>query len=105
MRPAAELRRVRRGLGRARTKTEEIMGDRDILDDRDEDARDDAAIVRRLNRVLTIVQKANARLTAISAVSISPGPPDGPALCDSIVAEAGNTVTLASEIKAKFLRG
>ena len=78
------------------------MGDRDIIDEIDDDSADNTAISRRLNRALAIQQKVTARLNAILTVAVSPGPPDGPTTCDAIVTEANNSITAAQSIKRKF---
>lgn len=65
------------------------------IDDRDETATDAAAIVRRLNKVIAIQQRANKRLELIAPNVPNPGPPELPTLVSSIVTEAQKTITLA----------
>jgi hypothetical protein len=72
------------------------------IDDQDERGSDDAAIVRRLNKALRIQQKVTTRLNRILSVSVQPGPPEGPGLCDQIIAEANRSIATAEEIKRAF---
>jgi hypothetical protein len=76
--------------------------DRDIIDERDEDGRDAAAIERRLTRALKVQTKVTTRMNAILSVAQNPGPPTGPQLCDQIVAQAQATITAAQSIKRIF---
>jgi hypothetical protein len=72
------------------------------IDDADERGTDNDAIARRLTKALAIQQKVTRRLTRIASVAVNPGPPNGPRLCDDIIAEANATIAKANEIKRKF---
>ena len=76
--------------------------DRDIIDERDEDGQDAAAIERRLTKALRVQAKVTARLQAILGHASNPGPPIGPQLCDQIVTEAQASITAAQSIKRIF---
>lgn len=75
------------------------------IDDADDRGTDNDAIARRLTKALRIQTKVTARLTRILSVSVQPGPPNGPQLCDDIVAEANRTILKAQEIKRVFTGG
>lgn len=72
------------------------------IDDADDRGTDNDAIARRLTKALAIQGKVTKRLTRILSVSVQPGPPTGPQLCDDIVAEANATIAKANEIKRVF---
>lgn len=76
--------------------------DRDIIDERDEDATDSAALARRLQRCLIISEKLVRRLTTIEAGWQSPGPPDGPQILDGIIAQSNLAIDTANRIKAFY---
>jgi hypothetical protein len=62
-------------------------------------------IAARLNAVLGIQTKNTGRLEAISSVSVNPGPPEGPSICDQIIASAQATIASATDIKRKLVGG
>jgi hypothetical protein len=72
------------------------------IDDADDRGTDNSAISRRLTKALNVQTKVTARLTRILSVSVQPGPPDGPVLCDRIIAEANASIAKANEIKRVF---
>ena len=53
------------------------MGDRDILNNLDNDATDSVSLGNRLNAVVNVLTVCNARLTAITG-ALPPGPPNTP---------------------------
>ncbi|MCA9597526.1 MAG: hypothetical protein KC776_29635 [Myxococcales bacterium] len=73
--------------------------ERDILDERDDDARDDAGLSRRLQRVLVIQQKVTRRLNAIASVWNAPGPPDAPRLLADLISEAQAAIAVAEDLQ------
>lgn len=72
------------------------------INDPDERGTDNDAVARRLTKTLNVQKKVTARLTRIASVAVEPGPPNGPTLCDQIVAEANLTIGKAEEIKRVF---
>src|SRR5262245_25012311 len=78
---------------------------RDIDVDNDEDGTDAAAIQRRLNRVIGILQKASNRMDAIQRGWTAPGPPDQPpiaALLSTVATTAQHAADVANALKATF---
>lgn len=76
---------------------------RDISTDTDEDGTDSAAIQRRLNRVIGILQKANNRMDAIQRGWAVPGPPDQPAvnaLLQTAITNAQHAIDVATALAA-----
>lgn len=72
------------------------------IDDADERGTDNDAIARRLTKTLQIQTKVTNRLTRILSVAVNPGPPNGPRLCDDIIAQANASILKAQEIKRAF---
>jgi hypothetical protein len=68
------------------------------IDDRDEPGTDAPAIIRRLNKVLRIQQKATTRLERIKPHAPEPGPPDLPTVVNQIVTEAQKTISVAQSM-------
>jgi len=68
------------------------------IDDRDETATDAEAIIRRLNKVLRIQQKATARLNLIKPHVPDPGPPDLPTVVNGIITEAQAAISVAQSM-------
>jgi hypothetical protein len=83
------------------------MGANDITSDEqiDRGGTTDTDIAARLNVVLGIQTKNTGRLNAIAEVSINPGPPGGPDICDQIIAQANASIAAASLVKRKFTGG
>ena len=81
------------------------MGANDITDTErtDRTGNTNQDISARLSAVLGIQSKNVGRLNDIAAaVGVSPGPPDGPSLCDQVIAAATDTITAAQAVKRKF---
>jgi hypothetical protein len=75
--------------------------DRDIIDERDEDGVDDAALLRRLNRCLRISDKLVKRLTSIEAGWAAPGPPDAPAVLTSISTQLNTALAIVNRLNTR----
>jgi len=80
------------------------MGANDITSDEqiERGGTTDTDLAARLSAVLGIQTKNTGRVSAIADVSINPGPPEGPSLCDQIIAQANATITAAQLVKRKF---
>jgi hypothetical protein len=74
--------------------------DRDIVDERDEDGTDNATLLRRLSRCLAISEKLSRRLSSIQNSWVAPGPPDAPAVLDSIALQLTASIDTVNRIKA-----
>lgn len=75
--------------------------DRDIIEDRDEDGTDNAALMRRLNRCLTISEKLVRRLTDIQNGWVNPGPPDAPPVLTAISTQLTTAQTIVNRLNTR----
>ena len=80
------------------------MGANDITEAErtDRTGTTDQDIEARLSAVLGIQTKNVGRLNDIVVVSLNPGPPNGPVICDQIIQAATDAITAAQAVKRKF---
>ena len=83
------------------------MGDRDIIDDRDNDGADPASIAARLQGTANITTTANKRLNAIRAAFQPPPDGDKPPIAaqlDAITAQVTQIVASVADLNARLGR-